>query len=347
MAVKKLNYDEVAYFCEQLCMMLKAGMDLIDGIEIISDDISESAVKNACLAVAQGMKNGNRLDEAMAHSGVFPSYAVNMVRIGTVSGGIEEVLEGLCDYYEERAELLRTIRSAVLHPLMLLVMMTVVIIVLVVVVLPMFSDIFAQFDSRVTAMIGSTVDVAYRTGMIIMIVLFALIAAALLVACLSLIPTVRRALGRFASVFPLTRGVSAKFARAKAAKAISLMVSTGLTPEDSLEYAIRLIDDKNIKAKLTDCHKKVLDGAVFAEAIADAGIFPPLYARSLKIAYSSGSHEKAWRTISKKCTEEAERSTNALIGFIEPAIIIVLVAMIGAILLTVMIPLMNILSVLG
>lgn len=347
MQVKKLNNDETAYFCEQLALMLKAGMDLADGIELISQDIDEAKVKAACVSVSEGLKEGKDLYEAMCASGAFPDYALNMVRIGSVTGRLEDVLGGLREYYEERADMGRTVRSAVLHPLMLLVMMTVVIIVLVIVVIPMFSEIFSQFDSTVNEMVGTTVGFAYNTGMTMMIVLLVLIAAAVTAALLSNLPSARGAMSRFVSAFPLTKGISAKLARAKAAKALSVMISAGIAPEEALEYARTLVEDKSVSGKLAECRKEVLDGVPFADAIAQAGIFPALYAKSLKIAYSSGSFEQAWRKISERCSDEAQHTISALIGFIEPSIIVVLVTMIGAVLLTIMIPLMNIMSVLG
>ena len=78
---------------------------------------------------------------------------------------------------------MRMVRSAVLHPLILLVMMTVVMIVLIILVIPMFNSIFMQFDSSVSEMVSSTVTFAYNTGIVIMIVLLVLIAAVLAVVC--------------------------------------------------------------------------------------------------------------------------------------------------------------------
>lgn len=347
MAVKKLNNDETAYFCEQLALMLNSGMDIGDGMEIIAGDIDERALKAACAEISESVKQGNTIFDSMQACGVFPEYAVKMVKIGSVTGRLEDALNGLREYYEERADTMRTVRSAVLHPLILLVMMTVVIIVLIVMVIPMFESIFMQFDSSVGEMVSSTVAFAYNAGIVIMIVLLALIAAVLAVVLLTKIPSARRALSRFASVFPPTRGFVLKFARAKAASALSIMVSAGISTDEALELAEKLVDDTKLGGELAKCHKRVIEGEPFAEVIGDAGIFPALLARSLKIAYTAGSFEQAWRRISEKCGEEAASAVSALLGFVEPALIVILVMMIGSILLTIMLPLMDIMSVLG
>ena len=347
MKIKKLSPDETAYFCEQLSLMLNAGMNLADGMDILSEDIGDEKIKAVCRSLSEGLTQGSTLDEAMSESGVFPEYAVKMARLGAVSGRIEDVLSGLCSYYESRAELTRTVRTAVLHPLMLLVMMTVVIIVLIVLVIPMFGEIFSQFDSSVSETAQNTVNLAYGMGVGILIVLLAVIAAAVVTAVLSGIPNARRALSRFAAVFPLTRGVSRRLSLAKVSKAMSIMISSGISVEEALQTAAGLTDDKALSDRLTDCRKRVLDGEYFADVISDAGIFPAIYARSLKIAYNSGSFEKTWQKISDRTEESASQSVAGILSFVEPAIIIILTLIIGAILLTVMIPLMNIMSVLG
>lgn len=345
--MKKLSADETSYFCEQLSLMLAAGMQLGDGLEILCGDIDDNRIKSVCDLLLTSLNAGSTLADAMESSALFPEYAVSMVKIGAMTGQLENVLTELSEFYADRAELRRTVRSAVLHPLMLLVMMTVVIIVLVTLVLPMFGDIFSRFDSSVTDAVGQSMNTAYTVGLVILIVLPIIILVSAAVAVLSLIPAFKRGLGNFLAVFPLTRGLMRKFSTAKIAGAMSMMVSSGIAPDETLEYAASLVDDKRLKNKLLGCRERVLEGEYFADVISQSGIFPAMYARSLKIAYSSGSFETAWRKLSDKCSESAMDAAAGIVSFIEPAIVIVLTTVIGAILLSVMIPLMNIMSVMG
>lgn len=345
--IHKLNPDETSYFCEQLALMLNAGMQLGDGLDILCEDMEDNKIRSVCNSLQDDLNNNETLAQAMKSSGVFPDYAVKMVTIGEMTGRLESVLVGLAEYYEERAELNRTVRSAVLHPLMLLMMMTAVIVVLIVVVIPMFGEIFSQFDSAVSETVKNTVDLAYGVGTALLIVLLAIIIISVAVALLVKNPTVKSALANFASVFPLTRGMSRKFALSKISGAISMMVTSGIAPDEALENAAMLIDDKKLSQKLLICREKVLEGEYFAEVISSAGIFPSIYARSLKIAYNSGSFDKAWKKLAERCGDAAMDAASGIVSFIEPAIVIVLTTVIGAILMTVMIPLMNIMSVLG
>lgn len=345
--VHKLNPDETSYFCEQLALMLNAGMQLNDGLEILCDDIDDRRIKSVCDSLLDDLNNNETLAQAMVSSGVFPDYAIKMVKIGEMTGRLEGVLGGLAEFYEERAELNRTIRSAVLHPLMLLLMMTAVIVVLIVSVIPLFGEIFSQFDSSVNETVKNTVDLAYGVGVVLLIVLLAVILISIAVALLSRIPSVKRALSNFVAVFPPTKRISNRFSLSKIAGAVSMMVSAGIAPDELLEHAAKLVDDRRLAKKLLDCREKVLAGEYFADVISTAGIFPAMYARSLKISYNSGSFEKAWKKLSDRCGEAAMDAASGIVAFIEPAIVIILTTVIGAILMTVMIPLMNIMSVLG
>lgn len=343
----KLNYDELSYFFDQTALMLGAGIPLNDGFETIREDMEEKKILELCNIMLKDLGNGKSLSVTMENSGAFPDYAVKMVKIGEITGRLETVLRGLSEYYGSRAEMSRTIRSAVMHPLMLLVMMTAVIMVLITLVIPMFGKIFSQFDSSVDKAVQNTIDVSYKVGTAMLIVLLAIIVISVIVAVLSKIPTTKQKLVTFVSVFPLTKKMSKRFSLSKISDAISMMVSSGIAPEEIMENAANLIDDKKLSAKLLDCKKRLLEGEYFADIISSSGIFPSMYARSLKIAYTSGAFDKAWKKVSEQCDEAAMETASGLVSIIEPAIVIVLTAVIGSILLSVMVPLMNIMSVLG
>ncbi len=345
--MRKFNSDETSYFCEQLALMLNAGMQLADGIEILCEDLEDKRIMAVCDSLLDDLNNNETLAQAMQSSGVFPDYAVKMVKLGEMTGQLEKVLNSLADYYEERAELRRAVRQAVLHPLMLLVMMTAVIVVLIVLVIPMFGDIFSQFDSSIAGSVKYTVDTAYTVGTVLLIVLLAIIVISAAIALLSNFSGFRGKLMEFLAVFPPTRKMSRSFSLSKIAGALNMMVSAGIAPDEMLSEAAKLIDDKKLSQKLMQCRERVLAGEYFADVISSAGIFPAVHARSLKIAYSSGSFEKAWKKLSERCGESAMDTASGIVSFIEPSIVIVLTTVIGAILLTVMIPLMNIMSVMG
>lgn len=349
MKVKKLTYAQVEFLCEQLSMILGAGMSVSDGLELLCTDSDDQSLRQACRSISGAVDEGKPLSAAVREAECFPDYAADMIYIGELSGKLEEVLRGLAQYYDERDDIRRMLRSAVLHPMVLLLMMTVVIIVLVVMVIPMFGDIFSQFDSSVSETVQRTVDLAYNSGIVIMIVLLALIAAAGVTALLSVFKRTGGRLRRAAASFPLTRGISEKLTLCELTQAISTTVSAGLSPTEMLLHSNlkSLIHGKRLSERYDDCERRVLDGESFPDAIIGSRLLPPLYAHSLRLAYNSGCFEEVWKRVSANYSEEASRSLMNITAVIEPAIIVILGLIIGAILLMLMVPLMNIMSVLG
>lgn len=341
---KKLDNEQTAYFCEQLSLMVNTGMQLDDGLEILSEDIEDVRIKALCSFLAEKIDMGDNLAVAMKESGAFPEYAEKMVEIGCVTGRLDDVLKGLAEYYENRAEMQRSVRYAVFHPVMLLLMMTIVVIVLVVKIIPMFSDIFSQFDVNIGNTVTDAVGLASVVGETVMIILVVIIA---LLAVIFFIPPVKRAITELFAMLPLTGRISRRFAEAKVADAMSLMITSGLDPEDAIEYTMELITDKKLRARLDDCLKRVQGGEYFSDAVCSSGILPKIYSRSLKIAYTSGSFDAVWKKISRRTGETAQRTLSNLVSMVEPVIIVVLAVLIGSILLTIMLPLMNIMSALG
>ncbi len=342
--LKRFNHEQTAFFFEQLWLMVSSGMQLDDGLEILAEDTEDAGISEVCHFLAGKTGEGRTLAEAVSESGVFQPYAVKMTEIGCMTGKLDEVLKGLSEYYENRAETEQTVRYAVFHPCMLLVMMTVVMVVLVVKIIPMFSEIFSQFDAGIGTAVEDIVGIAYTAGEAVLIVLAAVI---ILVGVIVFIPPVKRAMLKFASVFPLTRGISRKLSQAKLADAMCMMITGGIEPEEALEHSAELITDKKLSAQIKNCLERVRNGEYFSDAVCSSGILPKMYARSLKIAYTSGSFDTVWRRISRRSNEEAHKTVANILSMVEPAIVLLLAVMIGSVLLTIMIPLMNIMSALG
>lgn len=347
MAVKMLTDEETAFFCEQLAMLMEAGIPLADGMAVISEEGSDRRFKEISGTLAEYMNGEVTLFDAMEKVGIFPSYAVKMVKIGSVTGRLEDSLKGLADYYSKRADLRQTVKSSVSHPLILLAMMTVVVIVLVIKVIPMFRDIYAQFDDSAAAMVDESVSFAYNLGTGVMIALVVVLGVTLVTAALMQIPSARRSLTKIFTNFVLTKSLSESMAMADITNALSMMAECGISPEQSLELAAGLTENKNILSRIKGCEKMVLDGEYFADALKSSKLLPGIYAHSLKVAYKSGSIDSAWEKISLRFGQECDRKIYGAVSFIEPAIIGILAIIIGSVLLTVMLPLMDIMSHVG
>lgn len=339
-----LSNAEAASFCSQMGMILHAGISAIEGITIMKEDAAspqEAAILESIYD--EFMKTGN-FYEALKSSGVFPSYLLNMVRLGEQSGRLDEVMHALAAYYEREANIASAIRHAVTYPMIMVVMMLFIILLLLTRVLPVFHQVFHQFGTGVTGISKTLMDIgtAMNRYSVVFIVLFLLLAAAFLF--FSRTAKGRELFLKAASKLRLSHGISDKTAACRFAGGMALTLRSGLTTEESLAMAGSLSENPVFQEKLDKCRSLTESGEDLSSALAESEIFSGLYARMVTVGYKTGSLDEVMQKIADRYEEEIDEKISHTIGILEPTLVAVLSVVTGLILLSVMLPLMGILS---
>lgn len=341
---RPLTADEVAYFCYQLEQVLDSGVPVYDGLTVMAAQTRSKSTPeaNALLrSVTDSLSMEKPLYAALEESGVFPEYCVKTVMAGELSGRLDEALSALTEYYEKQARIGESVRSAVVSPMIMLVIAAAVISVLTLKVLPMFADIFSEFDPEVYMAVSRSVETAAGVGTVMLMicgVLF-LFGAVFLAANGKSVGT-----GDLLGSLPFFRQTAETVALAKFSGAVSMMIMSGLSASEALSNVRGISSCKRVNERIDRCAALVMNDVPFSDAVEQSELLPVFYARTLRVSYSSGSFDAAWQKISRRMSEEADRSVERIISAVEPALTAVLTLAAGAIMLTVMLPLMNIMS---
>lgn len=342
-----LTPAEISTFCAQLSMILKAGIPVSEGLSIMHSDLQKAQGKKILSTILERTEMGEPLHMALSASGLFPKYVINMVEIGGQTGKLDEVMDYLCEYYEREESIARNLKSAVTYPLIMIVMMVFVIGVLVVKVLPIFQQVFRQLGSEMSSFSQSVMQFGSAVGRYSAVITTVLAAAAIIVAVMNHTRGGRQALSSFQSRFFLTRTLYAKIAAGRFAGAMAMMLSSGLDPDQSLDLAAKLIDNRYISEKIEHCKEHIAQGSSFAEALEKTEIFSGINAKMVSIGFQTGSVDSVMRKLADRYEEEIDATINHLISLLEPTLVAVLSVIVGMILLSVMLPLMGIMSSIG
>ena len=342
-----LSATELSGFCAQMAMLLKAGIAAREGLAIMHDDISDNDSRLLLEQLSLRVEEGCPLSAAFEKSGVFPKYVVDMTEIGEQSGRLDEVLESLTAYYEREQSISTSIRNAVTYPLIMLGMMVTVIIVLAVRVMPIFNDVFAQLGAEMSAFAQGVMSFGNALGRSSTTIVAAL--AVLIVSVLFLRMTAkgRRYLSLFFARFPLTKRLSMKIAVGRFAGAMALMLQSGLDPDQSLNLAGKLVNHPDLTARIKECQNRVAAGSSFSDGLFSSKIFSGVYARMVSVGFRTGAADTIMRHLSDRSEEEIDAELNTLVSIVEPTLVAVLSVAVGLILLSVMLPLMGIMSTIG
>ena len=348
MKQRKLSNDEISTLCLELSLLFHSGVDAGSGLALLAEEEENASLGRLLEQMARQVDEGDTLAAAMRDSERFPHYAWSLIQVGEETGRTEEALGALARYYEDRARMDRQMRSALLYPAVLMLVMLAVVVVLLTQVLPVFNDVYANLGGQLTGVAGGLLALG-RTLDSLMPLLGVLLGLAVV------------GLGAFAGSCSFRertlalwrrgmgdRGLSKKLNNARFAQALSMGMSSGLPMEEALTLAGNLLADlPAARQRCQDCRQRMDEGTPMAKAMGESGVLPRADCRLLELGIRSGAGDGIMIQIAQRLTQEGEAALEARMGQIEPTLVAVASVLVGAILLSVMLPLMHIMTAIG
>ncbi|MGC4020349.1 MAG: type II secretion system F family protein [Muricomes sp.] len=341
---KPFSNMEISSFCGQIAMILRSGISSIEGITIMLEDASSAEEKKILQVILENIQETGSLYQALSDTNLFPAYMLHMIQIGEETGTLDEVMSALNSHYDREDSISKSIRNAVTYPLIMAGMMVLVIIVLLVKVMPIFNQVFIQLGTEMTGFsralmsLGNTIN---RYSIVF-------VAALILVTGLILLGT-RTAKGRqicksLGYKLKFTRVIYEEIAACRFAGGMALTLSSGLNPERSMTLVSALNDDDHFQEKINACQQLVDEGKDLPEALHTTGIFTGMYAHMISIGSKTGSMDQVMDKIAELYQDDIDTRMNNSLAVLEPTLVIALSLIVGVILLSVMLPLMGIMS---
>lgn len=342
--ITKLNNRELFQFCEQFSIILRSGMSAIEGLAILNDDSQTERGKEILTFLYKDMEESGSLAHAMEQSGAFPASAAAYVRTGEETGCLDEVMKGLSAFYAKEIQITDQIQSAVAYPLVMLGMMTAVIVILLVKVLPVFRQVFRQLGLEMSGISGALLGIGetlshYSTAFLVL--LAAMIGFILF---LVLHPKGQELIRKIVCRFPGTKEIPVNLDYSRLCQCISLGIRSGLSPELCVELAGAVVTQTEIREKLASIQKQLAEGYGFTEAITESGLFKAMELRLISLGFQAGASDEVMEKLAEQYEEKSTDSVSHIVSILEPTIVIVLSILVGLVLLSVMMPLLGLLS---
>ena len=337
---KQFTHREIADFCREMALMLHAGIGAAEALGLLRDEEKSLRWSGVLSTMADLTDGGAPFSEAIKESNSFPAYMVGLIDVGERTGNLEEALTSLANYYDERERMNQRIRSALLYPSALFLLMMVVIVVLLTQVLPMFRSVYGVAGALLQ------VGLVLNKIMPVLCVVLGILLAFLLVFSVS--GTFREWVLRIWRTRAGDRGAMRAMNDACFAQAVAMGLSSGLTAEDTMELAAQVLSDiPAAQRRCLQCKQALEQGENLADALGTADIFPPAARRLLGLATQSGSGDTTMHEIATRLSEDADLALSKKVARIEPALVLICSILVGAVLLSVMLPLIDIMEMIG
>ncbi len=344
----QLNYLTYASLFRSLALMTRSGVTLADGFLIIADEESDEAYSSMLRRIAEDLESGEAFFSALEKTEAFPAYATGLIDVAERVGKLEETLSALSRYYEERERMKSSILHALTYPSVILLMMFAVIVVLLAKVLPVFDEVYGSLGSSLTGFAGGLLAVGEFLSAAMPYIGTVLGFAVVIGAAIALSPSLTEKIKKLSLRLFGDRGVARKINNAHLAEALSLALSSGMPVEEGLELAERLLSDTpGALARCKGCRKEIEEGEPLPETLEKYSFLTKSSCRMLNLGIRSGNVDGVMEDIARRMSDEAESALEAATSRIEPALVLVTSFLVGAILIAVMLPLINIMKALG
>lgn len=339
---------EVTTFTRDLALLLKASARLDDALELLSSDTDVGRLRPVVGKLREALLGGESLAEAIAaHPTLFPPMYVALVRVGEVSGTLDQVLELLGSERARAEQMRRKLTDAMQYPLFVLVAAVGVMLFFILFVLPQFSvvlqDFGGQSDSALSVLLRlSDFMRANATAL--------LLATACLIGAIWL--ALRRPAVRAAAIGTLARlpGIAAMFKFYRTSlfcRNLGVLLGSGV----SLTAALRILIDIMATTGNTDvwtaAAERVRHGGKLSEALSTSSSFPPMAARMLRLGEETGQLPALAGRVAEFYEAKLQRSLDRMVGIIGPLAIVAISTVVGGLIVSVMTALLSVTQLVG
>ena len=345
---KGVKVRDLSVFCRQFSSIIKAGVNVINALSMMSEQTENKKLKAAIKNVQSNVEKGETLSSAMRSEGdIFPSLLISMVAAGEASGSLETAIERMAIQFEKDAKISGMVKKAMIYPIILIIVMIGVVIAMMMFVIPNFMDMFEGLDAEMPFMTVMVINMSNfildRWWLLILIVV------GIVFAYKSYYKTDagRHVIDRIKIKIPVFGVLTVKTACARFSRIMSTLLSAGMPMISAIEIAAGTMDNVLFKDALQKVRSGVALGMGFSQQIGVTRLFPAMLVHMVGIGEETGNIEDMLTNVANYYDEEVELATQSVTALMEPMIIIVMAVVVGALVLAISQPMITLCSTLG
>lgn len=336
---KKVSSMDVQLFSRQLYTLLKAGVPIMRGLAGLQESAISPAFGRIIKDVRESLDAGRELSAAMArHPTVFTPFYLSMVRVGEMTGRLDEVFLRLFDHLEFDRDMRARVKSATRYPSFVIVAMLVAMVIVNMFVIPQFVKVFASFNAELPLMtrilIGtSAFMVAYWPVLLVLTI-------AAIAGFKAWLRTVsgRYTWDRYKLKFPIAGKIILKGTMARFARSFALSSTSGVPIVQALTVVSQTVDNAYLCARVEQMRDGVERGDSILRTSVAAGVFTPVVLQMIAVGEESGSLDELMDEIAQMYEREVDYELKTLSAQIEPILIAFLGAMVLVLALGIFLP---------
>lgn len=345
---RRIPRHEFLVFNQEFATLLKAGMPLVQSIDLLRHQVTNPVFKSVLDDVHEKVRGGTALSEAFAeHGELFPRVYTASLLAGERSGNLDAILRRYVVYEKVIDTVRRRTISALIYPVVLILLALALVALIVLRVVPAFTDFYESFQAELPLSTRIIVNVSNvmqaQFGLVVAVVAI----GAALVAMWLKRPDLRARFDRTVLMLPWIGPAIRKFTTAQMARTLATLLGGGIPLVHSLEVTARSIGNRSMARELDAVTQKVREGQGLAASLAARGVVPDVALKMIEVGESTGALQDMLSSLADFYDEEVETTVGRFVTLIEPALLVIMGIVIAALVLALYMPLFRLTSVVG
>ena len=335
--------EEIVMFTRQLATMIGAGLALLESLEVLGEQAETPGMRATCAKLANDVRGGSDLSVAMEGCPkAFDELYVSMVRAGEVSGQMDIILERLADYQEANESLRREIKSAMTYPVVSMVLVSGITMFLMIGVVPGFKEVFASLDSELPAITQLVLGISdwMRAQWVVMVC--GMIGAVVGASLFKKTEAGGLLFDKASLAMPVFGPLFRKVSLARFSRTFATLIRSGVPIMTTLDIVAETAGNRVVAGAVLESRESVRAGNLLSEPLTGSKVFPPMVVRMIAIGERTGALEVLLEKIAEFYDAQVKAAVSSLTSLIEPILISVMGVIVGGVVLSVFMPILDV-----
>ena len=344
---EKAPRRDVADFFFQMGTLLKAGVPILQALELVGDGMRPGNLQTVVRNLAVQIQGGTNLQEAMAQfPGVFPEVVLCLIRVADKTGTLPQVCEELRAYLNWLDKMAGEIKQAMTYPIVLLVTVSLFIVGMFTFVVPSFAKVLKDMKIPLPALTRFVLGVSdFFVGNIIPIICTILLIVVLGHELPRRFPRVAVWLDGMKLKIPIFGPLNMMICISRFGQNLATMYRSGMLILESLQLSRDLIGNRKLAAALARVHDGVASGRKIAETMKETDMFPPLVLQMVQTGENTGQLSESLQNVTDYYNDVIPRAIKRVFGILQPLITFMLIGIVAVVALSIILPLTQMMKI--
>ncbi len=336
-----LKMEPFLIFNQQFVTLVRAGLPILKALDLLSNRIANSALRERVVAVRERVRGGALLSEAFDAQGFFPRIYITSLMAGEKSGNLETVLDRYIGYTRMTLTVRKKILVSLVYPALLLTLTTALIAFLTTYVVPNFADLYKGMEAQLPPMTQAmiSVGVAIKNYMVVLVLGFGLGSATLYYWSRS--PGGAARLDQLKLKLPLVGEIWLKYQVAQFARMLATMLAGGIPLVPALETSAESFTSPLVRRALESSSRIVREGRPLSAGLRESKFVPDLAVEMVEVGESTGAMPQMLTSVAEFYEEDVNTRLQAVLALIEPAILIFMGVVVAFVLVSLYLPIFS------